>query len=275
MPRISEMPKPAVPLSGLELIPAIQGGGTDAAVGLPILTSGSPYGGAVVGLRLPMLADLSSTAAADPGAGKLRWNAAPPSASEIYIADADTDGGDMAAVLTALNVSGYLYLQGAADSAARDNWQKWQVTAITAGSGYTTLAVALQSSAGAIADGAALELTAQQPVPSTGVDRNVVTAVSSSSGALTLDASAGDYFTVTLTEAVTALSITNVPPAVTLGLWITAAGSYGVTWPTAWNWGDGETAPDVSAMTAGAVLFVVITTCNAGTTWDASSRVRA
>lgn len=276
MARISQMPVPAIPLSGLELIPAIQGGGADANVGLPLLTSGPPYGGAVLALRRAIVADMGATSEADPGAGNVRWNhVSPGSATEIYVSDEDADAGDLATVFAALDGGGYLYLQGAADSEARDNWQRWQVTAVIAETGYTKVGVTLQASGGAFANDDALELTVQQPLPSPGVDRNVVTTVSSSSNALTLDASLGDYFRVTLSENVDTLVVANVPAACTLALWIKqASAGYEFAWPAEFNWGVGEAEPAVDELADGEELFLVISTYDAGGTWDAVARQR-
>lgn len=269
MPRISQMPPPAVPLSGLELLPALQGGGADANVGLPLLTSGPPYGGAVLALRLPMEADMAATSEADPGAGMVRWNhATPGSATELYISDADGDAGDLAAVFAALSAGGYVYLQGAADTDARANWQRWQVTSISVESGYTKLEVALQLSGGTFADEDPLELTVQQPVPSPGVDRNVVTAVSSSGGVTTLDASLGDYFTTTLNENTT-IALINVPQACTISLRIQqgAGTAYTVTFPASFlKRGGGDF---VIPATLGARHRLIATTDDFGTTYDA------
>lgn len=275
MPRISEMPSPDLPLTGLELIPVLQGVGLPGNRGLPLLTHNPAFGGAVLAMRLPMVADLSATTEADPGAGNIRWsNADPHAATELYVSDADGDAGDLAAVLASLDVGGFVYVQGG-PALARDNRQRWQVTDKTAGTGYTTLEVTLQASAGTFTDADELEFTVQQPAPSPGVDRNVVTTVSSSSGTLTLDASLGDYFKTTLAEAVDTLSITNAPTACTLGIWITqAAGQYAFDFPASLDWGAGNSAPAVDELAAGAVLFVVISTYNAGGKWDASARVR-
>lgn len=276
MPYISEMPSPNLPLDGMELIPVLQGAGLPGNRGLPLLAHNPAFGGAVLALRVPLAADLSSASEADPGAGKIRWNNADPdAATELYVSDEDADAGDLASALASLAVGGFVYVQ-AAPRADRGNRQRWQVTGKAAGSGYTTLEVTLQSSAGAFTDGAELEFTVQQPAPSPGVDRNVVTAISSSGGTVVLDASLGDYFTTTLAEAVDTVSITNVPAACTLGLWITqAAAQYGWTWPASFDWGAGNAAPVVADLADGAVLFVVITTADSGATWDASARVRS
>lgn len=277
MPRISQMPPPSIQLSGLELIPALQGGGADSNVGLPLLCSGPPYGGNVLALRLPMAADMISTSDGDPGAGKVRWNhVTPESATEIYVSDDDGDSGDLEAVLAALDAGGYLYLQGGLDSEARNNWQRWQVTSVTPESGYSTLAVSLQSSGGTFADEDVLELTVQQPLPSPGIDRNVVTTATSSSGTTALDASLGDYFKVALTENTT-IALINVPNACTLHLQLiqhASAGPYTVNFPGTWDWGDGNDPPDM-VTGAGKSLDVIVTTNDAGASAIATARARA
>ena len=267
MPRISEMPRPG-PLTGLELIPALQGGGPDGNTGVPLLLTGAPFGGAVLALRAPMTADLSATADADPGAGAIRWNNADPDlATVLFIDDEDGDAEDLAALLAVLAVGGFVYVQGAADSEARDNLQKWQVTSITDASGYTKVGVTLQASGGAFADDDPLELTIQQPLPSPGVDRNVVTAVASSGGTTTIDASLGDYFTTTLTENTT-VAVTNVPQACTISLRITqdATTARTVTFPASFlKRGGGDfTVP----ATLGARHRLVATTDDYGASWD-------
>lgn len=276
MPQIWEMPTAALPMTGLERVPMNQGGGLDAAKNVPLLVSGPPYGGAVLVLDANMTADLSATADADPGAGKVRWNNADPhAATEIYVSDDDGDANDLAAAFAALGVGGFFYVQGSEDGDALSNLQRWQVTSKSAESGYTKLGVTVQASAGAFTDVDALWIIVQQPVPSPGVDRNVVTTVSSSSGTLTIDAALGDYFKSTLTENVATLSITNVPAACTLGFWVTQDSTpRTVAWPASFDWGKGTSAPAMPA-NSGDVLFVVITTNDAGGTWDASARVRA
>lgn len=267
MPRISEMPRPG-PLTGLELVPALQGGGPDGNTGVPLLLTGAPFGGAVLALRAPMVADLSATADADPGAAAIRWNNADPDlATVLFIDDVDSNTEDLAALLAVLAVGGFVYVQGAADSEARDNLQKWQVTSITDASGYTKVGVTLQASGGAFADDDPLELTIQQPLPSPGVDRNVVTAVASSGGTTTIDASLGDYFTTTLTENTT-VAVTNVPQACTISLRINqdAATARTVTFPASFlKRGGGDfTVP----ATLGARHRLVATTDDYGASWD-------
>lgn len=276
MPRLSEMPAPDFPLTGLELVPVLQGAGLPGNRGIPLLAHNPAFGGALLALRVPMAADLSATADADPGAGNVRWNNADPhAATELYVSDADADAGDLATLIASLAVGGFVYVQGGPPE-ERENLQRWQVTSTSAESGYTRIGVALQASAGAFTDDDVLELTVQQPAPSPGVDRNVLTTPSSSGGTLTLDASQGDYFRTMLTEAVATLVVTNVPTACTLALWVEqVTAQYGVAWPAAFDWGDGNTAPDVSDLGDGDELFVVISTFDAGGRWDASWRKRA
>lgn len=269
MPRISEMPRPG-PLTGLELVPALQGGGPDGNTGVPLLLTGAPFGGAVLALRAPMVADLSATADADPGAAAIRWNNADPDlATVLFIDDEDGDAEDLAAILAALTVGGFVYLQGAADSDARDNLQKWQVTSITDASGYTKVGVSLQASGGAFADTDALELTIQQPLPSPGVDRNVVTPVASSSGGVTIDCSLGDYFTLPLSENVTGWTFSNVPTACSILVRITQdATPRTVAWAASARWVGGTDG--VVSTAAGAVDLLALTTFDGGATWMAT-----
>lgn len=275
MPFISEMPPPG-PLTGLELVPALQGGGAAGNRGIPLLATGAPFGGAVLTLRAPVTADLASTSDGDPGAGGIRWNDADPGqATTLYVSDEDLEAGDLGAALGTLATGGFIYLQGGADSEARNNLQKWQVTSVTAGSGYTKVGVTLQAAGGAFADLDPVELTIQQPLPTPGVDRNVVTSVSSVAGVLTVDASLGDYFRVALAEDVSSLVVTNSPPGATLAISFTQDSTpWEIEWPGSWNWGEGGAAPAMPAA-AGAVLDVIITTLETGAVWIASWRVRA
>lgn len=268
MPRISEMPPPAA-LTGLELIAVLQGGGPDGNVGVPLLVQNPAFGAAALALRAPMTADLASTTAGDPGAGGIRWNNADPGlATEVYISDADEDAGDLETLLAALNIGGAVYVQGAADSEARDNLQRLRVTSKASGTGYTTLGVTVEVSQGAFADADALELTIQQPAPSPGVDRNIVTAVTSSSGTTTLDASLGDYFTTELSENTT-IAVVNVPQACTLSLRIKqdATTARIVTFPASFlKRGGGDFAIPADL---GARHRVIFTTDDFGASWDA------
>lgn len=234
MPRLSEMPAPDFPLSGLELVPVLQGAGLPGNRGVPILAYGHLPRGAVLALRRPVFADMSATVDADPGAAAVRWdNADPDAAAMLYINDVDDDAGDLSVALAGLAVGGHVYLQGA-PVASRDNWQKWEVTSITAASGYTKVGVSLQASNGVFADVDQLELTVQQPDPL--ADGDVVGPASSTDGhyalfdgttgkllkdggppaqahntttaltsgvTVTVDLSLGDFFTLTLAHNAT------------------------------------------------------------------------
>ena len=276
MPRISELPPPG-PLTGLELIPGLQGAGPAGNVGMPLLLTGAPFGGAVPVLRAPMTADLAATADADPGAGNIRWNhASPGSATVLYISDDDADAADLAAPLAGLSVGGFVYVQGGAaygdDPAARDNLQKWQVTSITGATGYTKVGVTLVASAGAIADGDVLELTLQQPLPSQGApDRSTVSGLATS-GSVAIDCALGDYFTMALAGNVSGFTFSNLPAAghgATLMIRITQdSTARTVAWPGSFKWAGGSAGAVSTA--AGAVDVLAITTFDAGVSWVAT-----
>jgi hypothetical protein len=266
MPKISEMPSPAA-LSGLELIPGLQG---SANAGMPLLALGALPRGAVLQLRKPFAADLASTADADPGAGKLSWNnATPASATVLYIDNVATDTTDISSAWASLQVGGFIYVQGSADGAHRGNWQKWQVTSVTAATGYAKIGVSLQASAGTFADTDAVELTLQQPTPTPGVDRNAVNAAAVSSGAVTVDCSLGDYFTLAPTANITSWTFANVPPACSLLIDFTQYTTpVTVAWPASFKWAGG-TAGAIST-TAGYKDLLAITTFDGGATWRAT-----
>lgn len=270
MAKLSEMPAPTLPLSGLELVPALEGGGIDGNVAIPLLAYGQLPRGAVLKLRVPMLADLSGTADADPGAGKMRWNnAAPASATQIFIDDVDGDSADISAALAALGVGGFVYVQASGATDRRDAWQKWQVGAVTDAVGYTKVSVSLQASAGAFVADEAVELTLQQPTPSPGVDRNVVSVLSISSGVVTVDCALGDYFTLALTANVTGWVFTNVLPGCSLLIRITQdSTARTVAWPASFDWA-GAVASTVST-SSGARDLLAISTFNAGADWCAT-----
>lgn len=266
MPKISEMAAPAA-ITGLELIPGLQG---TANAGMPLLALGGLPTGAVLQLRRPFVADLSSTADADPGAGKVRWNnAAPGSAAVLYIDNAATDATSFAATWAALHVGGFLYVQGSADLTHRGNWQKWQITSITVASGYAKIGVVLQANAGVFADTDSIELSLQQPTPAAGVNRNIVNTLTITSGNVVLDCSLGDYFKLAPTANITGWTITNVPPACSLLIDFTQdATARTVAWPAAFKWAGG--AAGLVSTAAGAKDMLAITTFDGGATWRAT-----
>lgn len=101
--------------------------------------------------------------------------------------------------------------------------------------------------------------------------KNPVTAVTSASGVLTLDASTGDYFTTTLTENVTSLLFTNLTGAGyghSLMLRITQHASSPKTfaWPASFKWVGGA-AGTISA-TNSAVDVIAMTTFDNGASWN-------
>ena len=101
------------------------------------------------------------------------------------------------------------------------------------------------------------------------VDRNVVTALSISSGNVAVDCSLGDYFTLALNANVTSWSITNVPPGCSLMIEITQdSTARTVAWPTGTKW-VGGTAGAVSTG-SGAKDVLALTTFNTGSTWRAT-----
>lgn len=266
MPKISEMAPPLGALTGLELIPLLQG--ADNA-GLPLLAAGAAPRGAVLQLRRTFAADLSATTDADPGTGKLRWNhATPASATMLYIDDADAAAADISATWASLSVGGFVYVQGVAD-AARANWQKWQITSVTDAAGYAKIGVSLQASAGTFANIEPIEVTLQQPTPSPGVDRNLVNTLSVSSGNVALDCSLGDYFKLAPTANVTSWTISNVPPACSIMIEFTQDSiARTVGWPASFKWAGGS-APAVSTA-SGAKDVLAISTFDGGATWRAT-----
>jgi hypothetical protein len=271
MPLISGLLAPSLPLSGLELTPGLQGGGVDANVGIPVFAYAGIPKGSVLRLRNPVLADLSATTDADPGAGKVRWNNADPDlATELYVDDVDTLAADLSSVWGALDLMGFVYLQASATSARRDTWQKFQVNAVSDETGYGKLGVTLVDSNGTFVADEAVEISFQQPDPVPGVNRNVVTAVSSVAGVVTIDCALGDYFVLTLTENVTGWVFSNVLPGCSIMLRIMqdAATARTVAWPASFRWVDGTDG--VVSVALGARDRLAITTDDTGTTWDAT-----
>jgi hypothetical protein len=265
MSLIPDLPKPGT-LHGHEMTGLVTGQATNARLPLSHL-GGLPRGAIHLSLAA-YLADTASTADAEPGAGNVRWNhATQDSATEMYISDTDTDAVSHAALWATLNSGGFLYVYQADDL---DIWQKKQLTSVTDAAGYLKVGVTHQASSGTFADDAPLFLTLQQPDPSPGVDRNIVTAVSSSSGVVTIDCSLGDYFVLTLTENVTGWALTNVPPACSIMIRIMqgAGTAYTVAWPASFRWQGGTDGVVSTAL--GSRDRLAITTDDTGATWDAT-----
>lgn len=268
MTAISDLPRPAGPITGMERVPSLQNSGNAS---LPIFALGGVPRGAVIALARNYLADTASTADSDPGAGNLRWdNATQASADVIFIADDDGDAGDIAAVLATLTSGGFLYLQQEGPAGA-GVWQKWQVNEITPATGYTKLGVIFQASQGSFADNAAIQVSVQQPNPAAGVDRNNVNTLATS-GAVSIDCDLGDYFVLNLSGNVTGITLLNLPAAgkaLSLAVQIkqdTTART--VAWPASFKWAGGV-AGSVSTG-SGAVDLLAITSFDQGTTWLAT-----
>lgn len=93
----------------------------------------------------------------------------------------------------------------------------------------------------------------------------------SAAGVLNIDLARGEYFAVTLTENVTSVTFSNLPPAgfgASFLLWITqhASAVKTFTMPATFDW-DSKTAEEIST-TAGAVDLLGGTTRNGGSSWD-------
>jgi hypothetical protein len=100
---------------------------------------------------------------------------------------------------------------------------------------------------------------------------NAVTALPISTGAVTVDCSLGNYFTLALSANVTSIGFTGLPGSgkgATIGVRIAQGASYSVAWPANFYWLTG-TAPTVST-TAGAVDVLSLQTFDNGATWIAA-----
>ena len=127
----------------------------------------------------------------------------------------------------------------------------------------------LVDSAGSFDDADDIELSLQQPNPSPGVDRNVVTALSISSGNVAVDCSLGDYFTLALNANVTGWTFTNVPPGASIMIEITQDSTpRTVAWPTGTTWAGGSAGAVSTA--SGAKDVLALTTFNTGSAWRAT-----
>lgn len=107
------------------------------------------------------------------------------------------------------------------------------------------------------------------PLGTAAVDRNVVTALATS-GAVNIDVSLGDYFTLALAGNVTSLTFSNLPAsgkAVSLLVRIKQDTTpRTVTWPASFKWAEGNTIA-VSTV-SGSIDVLAITTFDQGTTWQ-------
>ncbi|MBF0173170.1 MAG: tail fiber domain-containing protein [Magnetococcales bacterium] len=96
-------------------------------------------------------------------------------------------------------------------------------------------------------------------------------AVSSSAGAITLDASTGNVFTTTLTQNITTTTISNVPATTACTLkWIItqdATTARSIVLPSGGVWAGGIT-PDISVL--GGKYIITLVTTNQGSAWLAS-----
>lgn len=262
---MSKIPDLATPgtLRPWWMLPIVTGQSTNAF--LPLSHLGALPKGAILLSLADYTADTASTADADPGAGKVRWNnATQASATEVYIDDADSGANDHSALWASLNIGGYLYLYDPTDL---DTWQQWTITSVTDATGYLKLGVTLVGSNGSFANGDTVRLTIQQPNPAAGVDRDIVTALATS-GTVTVDCSLGDYFTLTPTAAVTGWTFSNVPTACCITILLTqGATGYAVAMPTA-TWTGGT----AGAWSTGAddVDELSLMTVDAGGTWHAA-----
>lgn len=106
------------------------------------LTAGS---GSVFATPLQYKAS-NTTAAADPGTGRIRWNhATQTSATEIYLDAITNDGTDISNYFKALPAGSTLFIQDKDDAAV---YQKWLVTSTTDNTGWQTLGLSLLASQG-------------------------------------------------------------------------------------------------------------------------------
>ncbi len=99
-----------------------------------------------------------------------------------------------------------------------------------------------------------------------------VTSPSSSSGTLVLDMENGNVFDVTLTEAITTLTLSNPPATDKAGTIIfiarqDATAGWAITWPASIIWERDTGDSPGQTVTTSAVDIYILTTFDAGTTW--------
>lgn len=143
----------------------------------------------------------SATAAADPGAGELRYNnATPGSVTEIYINDAELYGDDYAATLSQLQANDIIIIKSLVDPA---DWIRCQLdTNPTDNTGWWTWDVTVLGSGSLPTAGDALEIQVQY---ASGASNQTITTGLGIDGA-----DAGSSGNITITLATTEL--TNVAP---------------------------------------------------------------
>lgn len=263
MSKIPELNKPSTTRPWW-MLPIVTGQSTNAF--FPLSHIGGLPSGAILLSLADYVADVASTTDADPGTGKVRWdNATQASAAHIFIDDADAGSTDHSSLWATLLAGGYLYL---VDPDDLDIWQQWSITSVTDATGYLKLAVTLVASNGSFAGSDNIWLTIQQPNPSPGVDRNVVTALSIVSGGVAVDCSLGDYFTLALNANVTGFTFTNVPPGASIMIEITQDSTPRTVDLSQFTWAGG--APPAVSAGSGEVDLLALTTFNTGTTWRAT-----
>lgn len=149
---------PAAPLDGSEIVGVVQGGVSVRTTLGDIAALATGGGGTSVGTQY--VAELSSAADSDPGAGLLKWNhATQASATVLFLDDTTADGANLTGWWSALDAGGFCYLQHATD---QDTWQIWEITAVTDATGYVKLGVTLLAAGDAFADGDPMLVTLQQ-----------------------------------------------------------------------------------------------------------------
>lgn len=105
--------------------------------------------------------------------------------------------------------------------------------------------------------------------------RNGINAIGNASGTLTIDCSASDVHTTTLTGNITTVTISNAPAnndATTLVLFVTQDGTGGrtITWPSSVFCEGGSRSTNLAPVSAASsVTIYTLTTTNGGTTWYA------
>lgn len=105
--------------------------------------------------------------------------------------------------------------------------------------------------------------------------KNRVVNLTSSSGVLAINLALADYFTCTLTENITSITYSNVPPAGSFSIRFKqgSSGGYTLTHPSSHKAIGGS---DTTLQTAsGAFTMVVLTTFDGGTRWEYSMKACA